>query len=236
MFTGSAEVYDAIYREFKDYPAEASRIATLARTTRPGCRSILDVACGTGEHASLLAARHDFAVDGLDLNAEFLRLARLKHPAGRFVQADMSDFHLGRRYDVVLCLFSSIGYLRTLDRVVQALRCCAEHLAPDGVAIVEPWFEPDTLQPGYRTRHTATVDGCNVERLGVTEVEGRLSRIRFDYTIHGPEGIRHASELHELGLFTAAEMLAAFAAAGLEAQRDPEGLTGRGLYIARAAP
>jgi len=51
----------------------------------------------------------------------------------------MSDFHLPRRYDAVLCLFSSIGYLRTLDRVEAALACFQEHLAPGGVLIVEPW-------------------------------------------------------------------------------------------------
>jgi SAM-dependent methyltransferase len=235
VFTESAELYDAIYRGFKDYPAEARHIAALARAAHPGCRSILDVACGTGEHARLLATDHGFAVDGVDLNAEFLRIARGKHPAGRFDQADMSDFHLGRRYDVVVCLFSSIGYLRTLDKVVDALRCFAEHLAAGGVAMVEPWFEPGALQHGFRSEHSAQVHGLRIERRGVTEIEGRISRIRFEYAIEGPEGVRHARELHELGLFTSAELLDAFAAAGLAAHFDREGLTGRGLYVARLA-
>lgn len=235
MFTGSAEAYDAIYLSVKDYPAEAGQIAALARATSPGCRSILDVACGTGEHARLLATEHGFVVDGIDVNVEFLRLARLKHPAGRFVRADMADFHLDRRYDVVLCLFSSIGYARTLERVEAALRCFADHLAPGGVVIVEPWFEPGTMQAGYRTRHTGAGPGFTVERLGVTELDGRLSRIRFEYTIEGPEGPRRATEVHELGLFTPAEMMAACTAAGLDAHHDPDGLTGRGLYVARRA-
>src|SRR5262249_32549556 len=131
MFTESAEFYDAIY-SFKDYAAEAAQVAAKTRAARPDSRTILDVACGTGEHARLLAQRHGFEVDGLDLDPGLLRLARQKHPAGQFLQADMSDFTLGRRYDAILCLFSSIGYLVTLDRITRALVCFRRHLAPRG--------------------------------------------------------------------------------------------------------
>lgn len=235
MFTESAEFYDAIYQGFKDYPAEARQIAALVHAVHPGGRSILDVGCGTGEHARLLAGEHGFTVDGVDLDAELLRLARRKHRAGHFEQADMSDFHLGRRYDVVLCLFSSIGYVRTQDRLIMALRRFEEHLAPGGVVIVEPWFEPGALQHGFRTEHSAQVEALRITRRGVNEIDGRISRIRFEYEIVGPDGVRRATEVHELGLFTSDEMLAAFTAAGLPAHHDPAGLTGRGLYVARRA-
>ena len=65
MFKESAEFYDAIYC-FKDYATEAAQIAALVRATHPGARRVLDVACGTGEHARHLSASHGFEVDGLD--------------------------------------------------------------------------------------------------------------------------------------------------------------------------
>ena len=133
MFQAPAELYDAIYFTFKDYAAEAADIAARIRAAHPAARTVLDVACGTGEHARLLAQSHGFAVDGLDLNADFLRLARAKHPAGNFIVADMTDFDMGRRYDAVICLFSSIGYLKTLPRVERALACFRRHTAPGGV-------------------------------------------------------------------------------------------------------
>jgi ubiquinone/menaquinone biosynthesis C-methylase UbiE len=91
MFTESADFYDAIY-SFKDYAAEAAQIAALVRASCPHARSILDVACGTGGHARHLVLSHGFDVDGLDLDAGLLRVARDTHPSGQFFLADMSDF------------------------------------------------------------------------------------------------------------------------------------------------
>jgi ubiquinone/menaquinone biosynthesis C-methylase UbiE len=122
MFEGSAEYYDLIYSAFKNYPSEASQVADLLHRLHPACRTILDAACGTGEHARLLSDV-GFDVDGLDLDPALLRIARQKHPAGRFFEADMSEFRFPDRYDAVTCRFSSIGYLRTLDRVERALTC-----------------------------------------------------------------------------------------------------------------
>jgi len=233
MFSESAEFYDAIY-SFKDYSAEAARIAALVRSVHPGAHAILDVACGTGEHARFLAADHGFDVDGLDLDAGLLRVARQKHRSGRFFQADMSEFSLESRYDVVLCLFSSIGYLVTLERTRQALECFKRHLRQDGVLVVEPWFPPGGLDVGRVVRMTGTHEGRVVERISRNEINGRMSRLYFDYRIDTPNGVRTVSEVHELGLFTMQEMATAFDGAGLRASFDAVGLTGRGLWVARA--
>jgi SAM-dependent methyltransferase len=233
MFTESAALYDTIYGSFKDYAAEVERIATLLRAAHPDAHMILDVACGTGEHARRLAETYGYAVDGLDLDAALLEIARAKHPAGTFLQGDMSDFALGRRYDVVTCLFSSIGYLATIDRVTRALWCFREHLAPGGIVVVEPWFTPEVLDDGHVSTVRAEAGALHVERTAHTSIVGRLSRIRFDYRIEDASGVRTVTEQHELGLFTTQEMLAAFADAGLEAEHDPVGLIGRGLYVAR---
>lgn len=234
MFSESAEFYDLIYSTFKDYAGESAQIATLLRRLNPQGQTVLDVACGTGEHARLLAAQ-GFVVDGLDLDRAFVRIAAQKHPAGRFFEADMSAFHLSRRYDAVLCLFSSIGYLQTLERVTRALTCFREHLAPGGVIIMEPWFAPGTLDTARVSRHSGDANGIRVSRVSRTEIEGRLSRLHFDYEITDATGTRHSSEIHELGLFTTAELLQTFQAVGLHADHDPKGLTDRGLYIARIA-
>jgi SAM-dependent methyltransferase len=234
MFTESAEFYDAIY-SFKDYATEAAQIADRVRSLRTNARTVLDVACGTGEHCRLLAEVHGFDVDGLDLDPGLLRVARQKHPAGRFFEADMSDFALGQRYDAILCLFSSIGYLVTLERVTCAFVCFRQHLAPEGVVLVEPWFAPGSLDTERVFRLTGMHRGMRVTRIGRNRVEGRISRLHFEYEFDGPNGQQRVAEVHELGLFTNKEMEDAFGRAGLNATLDPTGLTGRGLWIATAA-
>jgi SAM-dependent methyltransferase len=231
MYTATAEYYDLIYSTIKDYASEVAQLTSLLRRHNPACTSVLDVACGSGEHAWRLAAE-GFRVDGLDLDPAFLAIARRKHPAGQFFNADMRDFHLPSRYDAVLCLFSSIGYLKTLDRVADALRCFREHLTPGGVILVEPWFPPGGLDATRVTTVVGEANGVRVSRTARAHIDGRVSRVFFDYEISGAGGTRHASEVHELGLFTVEEQLSAFRDAGLDVEHDPKGLMDRGLFVA----
>ena len=235
MFTATADLYDLIYAGIKDYAGETDRLAALLRRHLPTCHTILDVGCGTGEHACRLCALHGFAADGLDLDPALLLIARRKHPDGRYFQADMADFRLPQRYDAVVSLFSSIAYLVTLERVTRALRCFRGHLAPEGLVVVEPWLEPGALDPSRVTTVRGEEAGVRVERTSRVEVVGRVSRLHFEYRVSDRDGERRISEVHELGLFTRDEMLEAFRAAGLRATHDPQGLTGRGLYLATAS-
>jgi hypothetical protein len=111
--------------------------------------------------------------------------------------------------------------------------CGREHLAPGGVIVVEPWFAPGVLDVERAARNTGEANGVRVSRVSRVEVEGRLSRLRFEYAITDADGSRYVSEVHELGLFTVAELMDAFRSAGLDAEYDPKGHTDRGLYVAR---
>jgi len=232
MFTESAELYDLIYSTFKNYAAETSALATFIRREHMQAKTILDVACGTAEHARLLERDHGFEVDGLDRDPAFVKIARGKL-RGDVYEGDMISFRLPRRYDVVQCLFSSIGYVRTLENVRRTLERCRDHLAPGGIVLVEPWFAPGVLEPGRVSINTAESGDVRVARMSHLEIDGRLSRLRFEYLIGRVSGIEHATEMHELGLFTTEEQLRAFEDAGLTATHDPVGIDGRGLFLAR---
>ena len=233
MFSKSAELYDRIYSEFKDYQAESTKIHDLISRECPSGRTLLDVACGTGEHARLLAEQHGYHVDGIDLDEKLLALARRKVPGGVFRCVDMADFDLGKTYDVVMCLFSSIGYLKTLKRVTEALARFKAHIQDDGMILVEPWFQPNGYHPGRTFLNTAQSSDLKVARMGTSQVEGRISTLRFEYLIGTHGAICHEVEEHELGLFTVDEMKKCFGDAGLKVKYDSEGPSGRGLYLAR---
>jgi len=231
MFSKTAQYYDEIY-SFKDYHAEVDAIRAILKREHPAARTILDVGCGTGEHARRLAT--DFAVDGIDLEPEFIAIAKSKVGSGTFSVADMRQFALGQQYDAVLCLFSSIGYLLQEAEVTQAFTCFAAHLAPGGVILVEPWFTPDAWKSG-RPALTPPVNlpELKICRMNVSDRRGDVSLLHFHYLIATPAGVDHIEEEHQLALYEVDQMLNCFRLAGLVASHDPVGWSGRGLYVAR---
>jgi hypothetical protein len=145
----------------------------------------------------------------------------------------MMAFDLADEFDVVTCLFSSIGYVRTQQNLTRAVACMTRHVVRGGVLIIEPWFTPDTwYTPSV---HASLVDepDLKIARVNTSFVEGRLSYFDLHYLIGTLEGTEHFVERHELGLFETAEVRSVLVEAGLDVTYDAEGLTGRGLFIGR---
>ena len=166
-----------------------------------------------------------------DIDGEYARLQGEGVPIGQPREFDLPD-----RYDAVICMFSSIGYVKTLPELERTLRTFRRHMAPNGVLIVEPWFSPEVMKEGSHSVRSAMANGIKVERTGTIAIEGRMTHLRFDYVIEEGDTTRRTSEIHELGLFTIDETLRAFSAAGLAAEHHAPSATNRGLYVARLSP
>ncbi|MGZ9165513.1 MAG: class I SAM-dependent DNA methyltransferase [Anaerolineales bacterium] len=231
MFSKSAQYYDEIYASIdKDYFAEANKAHKIIQKYKQSKgKLLLDVACGTGAHAQPLSKY--YKVEGLDLDPEMLSVARKKHPKITFHQGDMTNFDLGRQFDVIVCLFSSIGYVKTKSRLQKAIKSMNRHLLPGGVLLIEPWFTPNQWKPGRAFMTQINRPDLRIVRMSHSGQRGRISLIEFQYLIGTSKGIEHHTEIHELGLFTHREYMDAFKAAGLNVIHDSEGLDGRGLYI-----
>ena len=229
MFTKSAAFYDAIY-SFKNYAAEVAQLHAIIRTHKRALGNrLLDVACGTGQHIHALRAL-GYECEGLDLDKNLVAIARDKNPSVTFRVADMLDVDLGATFDVVTCLFSSIGYVKTVDRLRQAIANMARHLVPGGVLIVEPWFPPGF--PLERIgQMSVDLPDFKIARIVNTQIIGNSYVAHFHYLVGKPGGVDYLVERHELGLFTHSEHRAAFENAGLETTHDRKGLIGRGLWI-----
>jgi SAM-dependent methyltransferase len=235
VFSESAKYYDAIYAaRGKDYEREAELLHRLiaARKASAG-NALLDVGCGTGAH--LMHLRGQYEVEGLDLDEGMLEIARMKLPGVPLHHGDMVDFSLAREFDVVVNLFSSIGYVRSAMKLDSATVNMARHACPGGLVMVEPWIYPEQFTAGRA--HALFVDqpGLKIARMDVSKIENGLSVLDFHYLVAEEGGVRYFKERHEVALFTHDEYLSAFRLARLKVDYDPEGLDGRGLYIGSKA-
>lgn len=230
MFVRSEPLYDAIYA-WKNYDAETERVDAVIREHQPEARTILDVACGTGRHLDLLR-RRGYEVAGVDLDPDMLAVARERLGPGVPLRVgDIVGLDLGETFDVVTCLFSSIGYVRTETRLREAVGSLARHARPGGLVLIEPFFTPDTFEPGHPWAVFVDQPDLKVARMDVPQVRDGIAIVNFSYLVATPEGVEYFTERHELGLFTVEQHVESFRVAGLEVTYDPEGLMGRGLYI-----
>ena len=103
----------------------------------------------------------------------------------------------------------------------------------EGGAVLPQWLS--STKPGSVFMKTAETSELTVCRMSHSAVEDHISILEFHYLIGSGAGIDHRKETHELGLFTTEEMERCFVDAGLDVvEHDPEGLIGRGLFVASA--
>ncbi|MDX2183786.1 MAG: methyltransferase domain-containing protein [Gemmatimonadaceae bacterium] len=104
----------------------------------PAGSRLLDLGCGQGRHANLLAAA-GFAVDGVDYSDELLALARRGASRGNpaYHRHDMRRLpaRWSGRFDVVVNLFTSFGFFERADDDATVIGHVARVLKPGGVLV-----------------------------------------------------------------------------------------------------
>lgn len=235
IYAKNGKYYDLVYGG-KDYGKEIGIIEKLIAKYKVNVGSeLLDVGCGTGEHLRFLSTKYDCT--GIDINQNLLDIASKKNNNIEFRQADMIDFDLGKKFDIITCLFSAIGYVKTLDNLEFTLKRLFEHLNVGGVLIIEPWFTKNSKSFVVNSPFLTTFedDDVKIARLSIAKVEGNLSTMDTHYLVAEKGGVvEHFSEEHTLALFEVEDFIKLMKKAGFSTEFLREGLNeeDRGLYIA----
>jgi SAM-dependent methyltransferase len=199
-YTVSVDVYDLVYQGI-DYAGQAELITAEIRARRPEARSLLEAACGTGSFLVEFVASFDEVV-GFDISEAMIAAAGNKVPTVDLYVADMRTFSLGRHFDAVVCLFSSIGYMVTEQDLESALASLSEHVAPGGVLVLDPWLPPDVFRPGHVSGSLEMADGIVVARIGQGRRDGEVSVIDMHHVVaREGTGVDYFVEEHRMGLF-----------------------------------
>ncbi|HLN17031.1 MAG TPA: class I SAM-dependent methyltransferase [Acidimicrobiales bacterium] len=236
MFRSSAHVYDLIYEATgKDYAAESSAVHDLIEERNPGAATLLDVACGTGGHLRHL--RQWYSVTGVDLDPSMLDEGRGRLPGVPLLEGDMRALRLDTTFDAVICLFSSIGYMRDESELAAAVAGMAAHLNPGGVLVVDGWVRPDAWRDGDPSHVEVAADAeTKVARVGHSRREGPTTYLEMHHLVATRDGVEHLVDHHELTLFPPESYEAAFRRAGLDVVVTDSPMEGRDRYVGTARP
>lgn len=199
-----AEAYDLLYHK-KNYQAECDLVEQLFETYGEGqsVHRVLDLGCGTGNHALGLAVR-GYEVVGVDRSTPMLNLARKKSARfsapGKvtFQQGDIRTVDVGRDFDAVLMMFAVLGYQLENADLLQVFDVARKHLRPRGILIFDVWYGPAVLhqRPSQQIRVIPTPKG-KILRVASGELDIRRQLCEVHYHLWRLERERLVSETEE---------------------------------------
>jgi SAM-dependent methyltransferase len=214
-----ADLYDLLYSD-KDYEAECDLVEEVFRRySTARIQTILDLGCGTGNHA-LILARRGYQITGVDRSNEMLARANQKiafdplrsssNPP-TFCRGDIRSLDLHEQFDAVLMMFAVLGYQLTNDDVSAALRTVRRHLKPDGLFVCDVWYGPAVLaiRPSERAKVIPTDDG-KVLRIasGSLDIYHHLAEVHYySWRLRGQQVVSESEEIHRMRYFFPQELV-----------------------------
>jgi ubiquinone/menaquinone biosynthesis C-methylase UbiE len=230
LYKDLVKYYDLIYHG-KEYKKEATVVKKLiSKYKKSKGKDLLEVACGTGRYLEHLKS---FNCTGVDLNEEMLKIAKKRAPKAKLKKANMITLNLNKKYDVILCLFSSIGYVKTYSNLKKTIRSFSKHLKPGGVLIIEPWFDKKTCKKGNVHISPYQDDKISLVRMTYVKIKGNISTLEMHF-MYGEKnkGITHFYDKHELGMFDPTKFLKILQESGIKAKYLKKGaLVRKGTYV-----
>ncbi len=205
VFGNYSRYYDLLYHD-KNYEAEVAFIANLIGRYAPTAKNVLELGCGTGKHAALLAEK-GYAVHGVDRSETMLEAAQHRKTtltsdvAARlqFSEGDVRDVQAGSGFDVVMSLFHVVSYQTTNDDLLAMFKNARAHLRGGGSFIFDYWYGPAVLtdRPSGRTKHMES-DAIQVTRYAKPVMHPNASVVDVNYTIEITDKATGSTEtLHE---------------------------------------
>lgn len=194
----------------------------------PSGSRILDVPCGQGRHAHLLAEA-GFDVDGLDYSRELLDRARQRGTGARlrYTRADMRRLpaRWTARFDAVVNLFTSFGFFADPADDKRVIAEFARVLAPGG-ALIWHGGDRDGLMARFLSRDWwRTENGTLVAQDREFDALSGFLSVHTTWSGDGESGSRD----HRIRIYTPTRLAELCAAEGLIVEQAYDGFSTRPL-------
>ncbi len=140
MFKAELAKYYDVMHQYRNYDKECSFANNLIKRKVPEARRVLDICCGTGEHATRMA-HLGYEVTGVDQSQDMLDIAVDKVVASGlsidFICADVFELGIKEEFEVAYCLGYTFLYMTTYPDVRRFLKAVKNALLPRGLFIVD---------------------------------------------------------------------------------------------------
>lgn len=223
---------DGYLREYEplfDLAEDRRQVARLIELLQlPSGARVADIPCGQGRHAHLFAEA-GFDVDGLDLSAHLLALARRRGSGRRlrYRRGDMRTLPAAwtGRFDAVLNLFSSFGFFADARDDARVIREFARVLRPGAVLVWQGASRDGVMARFLPSDWWTTADGTIVAQdRAFDPVSGFLT---IKSTWQGRRGTERRE--HRIRLYTATRLAELMLDAGLVMEQAWESFTRKPL-------
>lgn len=218
---GYLDEYSSIFNVVEER-AQVARLTELLAL--PHGSRVLDLACGQGRHAHLLAEA-GFSVDGYDLSRDLLKAAKARGtgPSLKYTRGDMRSLPMlwRRRFDGVVNLFTSFGFFDDPKDDARVISEVARVLKPGGVFVWQGGNRDALTSRFLRGDEWKTADGTQVRQdRSFDPLSGFLS---IDSTWSGRRRVERRT--HRIRLYTATHLSALMADAGLQLEAAYDGFS-----------
>jgi SAM-dependent methyltransferase len=178
-----AAAYDDLYPDYE--PAAIDVLAELA-----GEGVALELGIGTGQVALPLAER-GVEIFGVDASEEMLEALKSKPQSADIVtiMGSFAEFKIERRFSLIYVVFNTFFTLLTLGEQVRCFQTVAEHLAPDGVFLIEAFVPALGRFDGHQTVRATEVTRDTVH-LEVSKVDPVNQQVTSQHVLHSEQGTR----------------------------------------------
>lgn len=193
---------------------------------------VLDVPCGQGRHAHLLAEA-GFRINGLDYSEHLLKVARGRGTSAalKYFRGDMRKLpsRWTGRFDAVINLFTSFGFFSNPSDDVRVIAEFVRVLRPQGVLLWHGGSRDGIMARFIARDWWETTDGATTiaHRRSFDPLSGILT---IDSVIHrGKSRAPPIRRTHRIRLYTASRLAELCAGAGLIVEEAYDGFTCRPL-------
>ena len=234
-----AAYYDLLYKD-KDYQGEADFICKFLERSGVKEGDILELGCGTGKHAELIA-RNGYGVHGVDQSPKMVSTAIERRPSDlvdrcQFEEGDVRTVDVGRKFNAVISLFHVASYQTSTTDLLAMFETASKHLDAGGIFIFDFWYGPAVLteMPAVRIKRLSG-DGVNILRIAEPNLHHESNVVDVNYTVFSDnDGVNQTvicKEKHEMRYLFLPELQFFLAQKGFSVKENVEWMSGAKLEL-----